>query len=154
MIQQIFEEFPGYDLPVWSLNAAAITDQPSPEIIRDNNNRMGGALIMFLDSIGLGTNGPDYVLFHEYTPHIQFVKNLPQYFEATQDASRHTAGAFPAYFGRHARGAAIPVQNMLDFVKAASGFGNCKVDDPGHPGTPNLRVAAVAFAALQYDTAT
>jgi hypothetical protein len=28
-----------------------------------------------------------------------------------------------------------------------------KVDDPGHPGTPNQRAAAVAFGALQYDPA-
>jgi hypothetical protein len=44
-VQQVFEEFPviGYDIPVWSLNVAAVTDQPDPEIMGDNSILMGDA---------------------------------------------------------------------------------------------------------------
>jgi hypothetical protein len=111
---------------------------------------------MFLESIGLGTNGPDYVFFHEYAHHIQFAKELPQLNEWTVDATRYIelmADAFAAYFGRHTLGAAIPLASMADFVKAAYGIGDCYVDSVGHHGTPNQRAAAVAFAALQFDTA-
>jgi thiol:disulfide interchange protein len=43
--------------------------------------------------------------------------------------------------------------NMVDFAKAAYGIGDCQVDDIGHHGTPNQRAAAVAFVALQIDSA-
>jgi hypothetical protein len=158
MVQQVFADFPaiGYDFPIWSLNSASFEDFPSPEIMGDNSVLMGDGLIMFFESIGLGTYGPDYMFFHEFSHQIQFVKNLPQLSEGTPDSSRYLelqADAFAAYFGRHPRGAAIPLQSMIDFVKAAYVIGDCQFDNPGHHGTPNQRAAAVAFAALQVDAA-
>jgi hypothetical protein len=156
MIQQVFEDFPaiGYDFPIWSLNSASFEDYPSPDIMGDNSVLMGDGLIMFFESISLGTYGPDYMFFHEFSHQIQFAKNLPQLSEGTPDSSRYLelqADAFAAYFGRHPRGAAIPFQSMVDFVKAAYVIGDCEFDNPGHHGTPNQRAAAVAFAALQVD---
>jgi hypothetical protein len=117
---------------------------------------MVDGLTMFLESIGRGTNGPDCVFFHEYAHHIQFAKDLPQLAEWTVHASRYIepmADAFAAYFGRHSHGSAIPLQSRADFVKDAYGIRDCYVDSVGHHVTPNQRAAAVAFAALQFDTA-
>ena len=146
----------GFDFPLWTLNAFAYdTSDLSPEDWPFPNFgagiAMGDGIVSFLEDIGYGDGGPEYVLFHEFGHQVQFgsgVFDSPP-FDNDPENTRRTelmADALAAYYGHHPRGATFQTKRVEAMSESAFAVGDCFYDSPGHHGTPNQRAKAVKFA--------
>jgi hypothetical protein len=139
----------GYDSPIWSLNAFAISygDAPpdSPPYPPDQIH-FGTGLLDFFEDVNVDDGGPDYVLSHEFAHLLQM--NLNVTFENTPESTRKTelmADALSAYYLTHEDGAAFQGELIEQLTEAAFNIGDCQFYNPGHHGTPNQRKAAVVY---------
>lgn len=155
LVQYTIETDPSvdYDNPIFTLNAFAFSaggeEIPGFGKIPDKIV-MGDGILVALEDLGLGRNGPDFVHAHEFAHHVQFEigafdSDLPQ-----PEATRRTelmADAFAAYNVAHSRGASMQTKRIVDVVRSAMDVGDCAFDSPGHHGTPNQREAAARWGA-------
>jgi hypothetical protein len=143
------EVLDGGNHPLFSFNAFAVTtdDGSIPDKII-----MGDGVLAGYAAVGFDDVAPQAVYAHEFGHHIQFERG---YFDdplATAgdppEQTRYTelmADAFSAYYLTHKRGAALNRKRVEQFLQVFFEIGDCAFDNPGHHGTPNLRMKAARF---------
>jgi hypothetical protein len=139
----------GGNHPIFTFNAFAVTTNGGsiPDKII-----MGDGVLEGYKAIGFDDVAPQAVFAHEFGHHIQFERG---YFDdpiATAgdppEQTRYTelmADAFSAYYLTHKRGAALNRKRVEEFLQVFFDIGDCAFDNPGHHGTPNLRMKAAQF---------
>ena len=146
-IQELITRLPsGYNYPLLTFNAFA-TDEGNkhdfPSII------IGDGYFDFLQSMGLGSEGPEYALTHEHAHHLQFSLGVKDN-DSSQNARRQElmADAFSAYFLTHISGGDMTVEQLSNIHSVAYSVGDCEMsNDARHHGTPQQRRCATIWGA-------
>lgn len=145
-------KFQGGNHPIFTLNAFAYSDEPSPEDEQlgiSDKIVMGDGIIAAMEGLGLGDVAPRGILAHEYGHHVQYELGLFDEHGGTPEATRETeleADALAGYYLSHPRGERLRHQRVADFVESFGQVGDCSFDSNGHHGTPNQRRASAAWA--------
>lgn len=146
-IQDLISRLPsGYDNPLLTFNAFA-TDQDGdddyPSII------IGDGYFEFQQSVGLGSEGPEYALTHEHAHHLQFWLGVPEENDDMQGITRKQelmADAFSAYFLAHQAGGGLSADEISNIHTIAYSVGDCeRSDSASHHGTPRQRRCATMW---------
>ena len=139
----------GGNHPIFSFNAFAVTTDGGsiPDKIL-----MGDGVLEGYKAIGFDDVAPQAIYAHEFGHHIQFERGYFNDPIATAgdppEQTRYTelmADAFSAYYLTHKRGAALNRKRVEEFLQVFFNVGDCAFDNPGHHGTPNLRMKAARF---------
>lgn len=152
-IQDLIMRLPGgYDHPLLTFNAFA-TDKDgddNPSII------IGDGYFEFQESVGIGTEGPEYALTHEHAHHLQFSLgvNEEDMLDSGQANRRQElmADAFSAYFLTHQSGGDMSADEISNIHTIAYSVGDCEISNDGHHGTPQQRRCATKFGASMADS--
>ncbi|WP_374928135.1 hypothetical protein [Kytococcus sedentarius] len=145
-------KFEGGNHPIFTLNAFAYSDAPSPEdqqLGLDDKIIMGDGIIEAMEGIGLGDVGPRGILAHEYGHHVQYELGLFDDHARDAEATRETeleADALAGYYLSHPRGERLRQQRVVDFIESFGEVGDCSFENDGHHGTPNQREASARWA--------
>lgn len=141
------------DNPIFTLNAFAFSGEGDPDpVIRKLKDKMvfGDGILDALKSIGLNKVGPNAVLGHEMSHHVQYEDNLFDSPLTGAEATRRTelmADAFGTYFVTHKKGLGMKPAQILQVEESFYDVGDCQFSSPGHHGTPNQRKAASSWGA-------
>mmetsp|Transcript_2076 Transcript_2076/g.4530 ORF Transcript_2076/g.4530 Transcript_2076/m.4530 type:complete len:323 (+) Transcript_2076:239-1207(+) len=145
-IQELIQRLPGgYNFPLLTFNAFATfksNKHDFPSII------IGDGYFEFHQSMGLGSEGPEYALSHEHAHHLQFLLD-----EKDEDSSKNArkqelmADAFSAYFLAHDSGGNMTAEELSNIHSVAYSVGDCQVSNDGHHGTPEERRCATKWGA-------
>lgn len=144
-----YESLNGGDIPLFSLNAVAVTTfgGPIPDKIV-----MGDGLLEAFDGIGLGDVAPQALYAHEFAHHIQYENGYladPIALSGDEaEASRYfelMADAMSAFYLTHKRGATLNWKRVQQFLTVFFESGDCGFSSPIHHGTPNQRMAAAQW---------
>jgi hypothetical protein len=135
--------------PLFSFNAFAVPGGgpgAPPKVV------MGDGVLESYKVIGFNDVAPQAVYAHEFGHHVQFAKGYFNDPLATSgdpaERNRYVelmADAFAAYYLTHSRGAAMNRKRVAEFLEVFFNVGDCAFDNPGHHGTPNLRMKAANF---------
>lgn len=154
LVQELLADpkFEGGDHPIFTLNAFAYSDAPSPEeeqLGLPDKIIMGDGIIEAMEGLGLGDVGPRGILAHEYGHHVQYELGLFDDHARDAEATRATeleADAMAGYYLSHPRGERLRQQRVVDFIESFGEVGDCSFTSDGHHGTPNQREASARWA--------
>jgi len=151
----------GYNNPLLSLNAFAFSSFgeeifPGSGIIPDKIV-MGDGLIDGLIAIGVGgQEGPDYILSHEFSHHVQYEIGAFEPGPPAPEKTRRTelmADGFAAYSSSHARGNTFQASRFAEVMTSAYQVGDCAFTNVNHHGTQLQRLNAAIWGKLVSDDA-
>mmetsp|Transcript_20877 Transcript_20877/g.44006 ORF Transcript_20877/g.44006 Transcript_20877/m.44006 type:complete len:432 (+) Transcript_20877:57-1352(+) len=147
-IQDLISRLPGgYEHPLLTFNAFA-TDEGDG--IEHSTIMIGDGYFEFQESMGFGSEGPEYALTHEHAHHLQYALGVQDEDDDTRQAARREelmADAFSAYFLAHNSGGDMTVGEMSDIHSVAYSVGDCVISHDGHHGTPQQRRCATKWGA-------
>lgn len=151
----------GYANPLLTLNAFAFTSYgeeifPGSGIIPDKIV-MGEGLIDGLGDIGIGKKeGPDYILSHEFSHHVQFETGVFEPGPPAPEKTRRTelmADGFAAYYSSHARGNTFQATRFAEVMTSAYEVGDCAFSNNNHHGTQLQRLKSAIWGGIVSDSA-
>lgn len=154
LVQEFLSDpkFQGGNHPIFTLNAFAYSDEPSPadqQLGVPDKIIMGDGIIEAMEGLGLGDVGPRGILAHEYGHHVQYELGLFDDHAHDAEATRETeleADALAGYYLSHPQGERLRNKRVVDFVNAFGEVGDCSFSNDGHHGTPNQREASATWA--------
>jgi len=155
LIQEVVEDMPGtYSNPLLTFNAVALSSlAASREFGIDvvDSIVMGDGIIEAIQAQGFGTDGPDFVLSHEFAHILQYeLGNDPPvggYSPGENRRQEMMADAMASYFMAHPEGGAHSVEEVDELHVTASLLGDYQFTQPDHHGTPAQRECSVLWAA-------
>jgi len=156
-VQKVIETTVGYDHPILSLNAVAISpayfDEESEGIIiigEGMHDFFQSQTVQKLSSLTGLLNSHA----HEFGHIRQF--NLGLYNPLTDTKTTNTtrkfelmADAFASFYLRHPSGGKMSLESISDVYEFTFGLGDCHIEKDGHHGTPAQRQCAAIWGANQ-----
>jgi hypothetical protein len=145
-IQELIMRLPGgYDFPLLTFNAFATDemDDVDPSII------IGDGYFEFQKASSSESEGPEYVLTHEFAHHVMYAMDL-----SMDDYKKEElmADAFAAYFLANNNGGDMTSNEISNVHKVAFSVGDCEIKDNFHHGTPRQRTCATIWGATFADS--
>jgi len=148
-IQDLISRLPGgYEHPLLTFNAFA-TDEGDG--IEHSTIMIGDGYFEFQESMGFGSEGPEYALTHEHAHHLQYALGVQDEDDDTRQAARREelmADAFSAYFLTHNSGGDMTAEEISNIHSVAYSLGDCEIaNNARHHGTPQQRRCATMWGA-------
>lgn len=137
---------------LFTFNAFAFTVKGDPTVVNDpyvskleDRIIFGNGIINGLNAVGLGAEGPQAVMAHEFGHHVQYENDVvfgAPTKEEQPEATRRTelmADALGSYFATHKRGLTLNAKRVAQVSATFYNVGDCGFTEGGHHGTPAQR---------------
>lgn len=147
----------GFDNPLLAYNAfafdgAAFTEEINDGTVYPDAVLMGDGILEKLEDLGFAQDGPDFVHAHEFGHQMQYEADIDHtgtLSDSIKEGRRIElmADALSAFFLAHPSGGNLCQERLEELDDVAFSFGDCKVDEDGHHGTPQQRQCAANWGA-------
>lgn len=150
ILLKIYPQFLNGDHPAFSFNQFAIPDTTIANVGQVRAKIIiADGLLKGMEALGYKDTAPQAILAHEFAHHLQYdLGILRTGMKLTPKTSRRIelmADAYAAYFLSHARGAAMPLDNLKQVAEVFFNTGDCDFAVESHHGTPTQRKAATEW---------